>query len=469
MSETDRLCEKAEALLRAREYVAAFDLLAPLAEAPGAPPRVLWTAGHIARLAGQSRVAIPLLERALERAPAQAVIYEDLALAHAAARQPGLCRAVLRRGADAASAPGPLHALLAAFALDDMDIETARRHLAAEAACGPGDGHAGACALLAIHERDWPAALAAASAALGLPPPFPDDDEDSPAPRRTPSPPAAIPGVALATSLSPRGGDEQRAAMATWRDFAACLISVNAPEEIDILAPAYPDVRFVAAARDGRDVFGRPLIFIDDILDALDATGAALTGIVNADIRLLSADRLSADLRTAGADALTLCHRIDLADAADTTGTPYLMGFDAFFFPRARIADLRGSRLPLGAPWWDYLFPVLALAAGLPVHIPAPAAAGHVVHPLNWSPEAFVAAAGLWMDALAAHGGDAPPIRRFLRPLVESYGTRRRLLGHDPAAPRADVPEREAELGVLATLVNHLIRTQSAPAGAPRR
>ncbi|SBW01384.1 hypothetical protein KL86APRO_11421 [uncultured Alphaproteobacteria bacterium] len=270
----------------------------------------------------------------------------------------------------------------------------------------------------------------------------------------------------LATSLSPRGGDAQRTAIASWRGFGTRLISVNTAAEIAQLAPEYPDVAFRETARDGRDLIGKPLVYVDDLLDALADEGAPVCGIVNADILLLRAERLAPHVSR---DALTLCHRLDLDDPDDPDGRPYVAGFDAFFFPRDWIPVFRDSRLLLGAPWWDYLFAARALLAGLPMRVPRAGAIGHVVHPINWSQRMYVATAALWMEALRrppAHPLSAPAA--FLVALLDGFAARHRLTGEFDEDTLAD-PDVSAHVTMLLTLVNHLLRTQAQPAADPPR
>lgn len=470
------VCDLAADLLKIGKRGQALATLMPLVERPDASVRALWLAGHIAVIGWNSRVAIPLLERALALAPSVAAIYVDLAVAHTGACRPEAARAVLRRGLTEATDAEPLRALLAVTELGDYRPEAARKQLRLAEAAGKTASFRLTRALLALHDGDWEAARQTSAALLGLDPPPAAPEGATPTAAKPPRyagaaaaiPFAPPPDIRLATSLSPKGGPAQRDAMTTWRGFATEMISVNTAEEIAVLAPDYPDFRFVETRRNGRDVIGKPLVFIDDILDALAATGAPLLGIVNADIRLLDADRLRADLLAAGAKALTLCHRMDLDGETDAVGPTYFMGFDAFFFPPERVPLFSGSRMLLGAPWWDYLFPALAAHQGLPVRIPDVAVLGHVRHAINWSLASFVATGQIWLEAILALDPAVTPLAaRYLAPILAAFRDANGLTGDALANARLDTAMLHQQFTNLATLVNHLVRTQAAGIAAP--
>lgn len=457
------LIAEARALVAAGDDAAALARIADAADRGDAPPSLLWLAGKLAAENRRIERAIGWLGRAAALAPAAEVVQVDYADALTRGDRAADAAEALRR---AVSTIGPSAALLAPLSvldLQDLRPETARAFAAA------GDAPPFVRALLAVHEGDWSAArtlwptlldmpgLSEADAGTELPPRY-----RARAPRAAPTPEPPV----LATSLSPRGGDAQRAAISSWRGFGTRLISVNTAAEIAQLAPEYPDVVFRETARDGRNLIGKPLVYVDDLLDALADEDAPVCGIVNADILLLRAERLAPDVSR---DVLTLCHRLDLDDPDDRDGRPYVAGFDAFFFPRDWIPVFRDSRLLLGAPWWDYLFAARALLAGLPMRVPRAGAIGHVVHPINWSQRMYVATAALWMEALRrppAHPLSAPAA--FLVALLDGFAARHRLtgeIGEDTLA----APDVSAHVTMLLTLVNHLLRTQAQPAADPPR
>lgn len=459
----------AKNLLELGKLAEAAEVLAPIVAHADAPPAALWLAGRIAGLNSEPWVAIPLLERALALVPTAAPIYEDMAYAWGAFGQPRHALDILYDGMNRIGPNPRLLASAASYALDILDREQARDLLGVDPAARAV--FPGVEALLALHDGDWPAAIAAFAEVFELPPPVP-----TPAPKRDPAyyaPPcrnvgAPLPKPTIATSLSPRGGAAQREALETWREFAAEVISVNSPDEIAALATAYPFVRFVATDRHGGDLVGKPLVFVDDVLDALSASGATFCGIINGDILLLDGARLATDLATAGADALTIFHRLDIDAPTSAEGQPYVTGFDGFFFSAERIPLFCGSRLMLGAPWWDYLLPTLAILRDVPVAIPESAAIGHVRHTIQWSTVSYIRTAQIWLEQVrdAAHDDPGTIASAFMTPFIDQY------LRANPwcAAPLADDPEvlsrYKLSLNPLVTTIIHLIRTQARRIGA---
>ena len=55
----------------------------------------------------------------------------------------------------------------------------------------------------------------------------------------------------VATSIAPKGLELQRKAIASWLRLGFAVISFNNTAEVELLAPQFPEVRFVTVARDG--------------------------------------------------------------------------------------------------------------------------------------------------------------------------------------------------------------------------
>lgn len=463
------LIAEARELVAAGEEAAALAHVAPAADHPDAPPSLLWLAGRLG-IETELERAMGWLERAVELAPhAEAVrtTYIDAVsdyvevLSRIGYNDESL--ATLRRAYALVGAARPIPELIAVFEMQALRPTTARALVTSTE-----DVPSFVRALLTVHDGDWSAARELWPALLELPdlppappaPPAPPPYYLAPVPRAD----AGIVDIAMVTSLSPRGGPRQRQAITTWAEFGARLISVNTRQEIAELAPLFPDVEFQETARDGRETLGKPLVYIDDLLSALAETGADTCGIVNADILLLDGERLRDEIAAAGA-ALTIYHRLNLATPDDRDGPAYLPGFDAFFFPRDWIPQFVGSRLSLGAPWWDYLFSTIAVLRSLPIRVSRKSPIGHVIHPVNWSRQMYVATAAYWLDAanVAAKTARCPlaPAAAFIAPILNAFAAHHRL--HDVARDEAALAAGgwAGPLSMLVTLVNHLVRTQA--------
>ncbi len=462
------ICDLATDLLRIGSDREAFAILEPIVEHPDAPVKALLLAGHAAVLLSHNQIAIPLLKRAQALSPETGVIYEDLAAAYIAENEHQNAHDILEIGILHAEQKDQLHVVQACLDLNVMRRDTARARIAAIAKTPLWqDVTLQPRALLALHEGAWATALSLCAKKLGVPLPTPESAPAAPpsrhaaTPRRVPF--SSPPRVVLATSLSPRSGEAQTLALRTWEGFAVDILSVNTAPEIAVLAPLHPGIRFIETDRNGQDLVGKPLIFIDDILAALAKADTDLVGIVNADILLCDGPRLLGELQAAGREALTICHRRDMRAPDDPTTIEYLMGFDAFFFSPSQIPHFQGSTMLLGAPWWDYLLPSLAIISGIPIRIPERAAIGHVRHVVNWSNKIFDETYRIWGARLLEHDSVHPPIADFLRPLLQGVS----LVFTPPDDPSATALHPSSNphwaFRTLAMIANHLIRTQATP------
>ncbi|HOQ03821.1 MAG TPA: hypothetical protein PKY88_01225 [Anaerohalosphaeraceae bacterium] len=188
----------------------------------------------------------------------------------------------------------------------------------------------------------------------------------------------------LATSISPRNLDLQQRAVQSWLKAGFSVMSVNNPEEIELLRPLFPQVGFVPARRNGKEHFGKPLIYIDDLLTALKETGASIVGLINSDIHLKMTPAHRRVLREVTRKAVLCVHRIGVQNLDEEKGDMFLGGVDAFLFHRRLLEQIPPSVFCLGVPWWDYYFPIVCILSQVPLVRFQEPIAYHQKHPLNW-------------------------------------------------------------------------------------
>lgn len=115
-------------------------------------------------------------------------------------------------------------------------------------------------------------------------------------------------------------------------------------------------------------------------LGALMELADGPTVIVNADIRLAV---MPSQLTQAARGGLAFAQRIETP-----SGRIHPWGFDLFAFDDTLKMALRNVRgwqdFQLGAPWWDYVFPMMAARAGVPLRRIAAPVAYHTSHTQNW-------------------------------------------------------------------------------------
>lgn len=197
--------------------------------------------------------------------------------------------------------------------------------------------------------------------------------------------------MTLATSIAPYNLKSQQQAVASWLALGFSVISVNAAEEIVALEAEFPAVRFVAVARDARGRHGKPLVYINDVLDILGGCGTPICGIINSDILLRVGDNQAfVDfVRREASGAMLFGSRINVASGDEVAGDEHRSGFDYFFFDRALIPLYHPGDFCFGIPWWDYWFPLVPFLSGIPTRRLVSPVAFHPLHEDRWSKPAW--------------------------------------------------------------------------------
>jgi hypothetical protein len=202
-------------------------------------------------------------------------------------------------------------------------------------------------------------------------------------------------GVTLITSIMPGRLDVQGRAIASWREYGAHVISLNAVDEAAALSGDYPDVEFMPADHDARQELGKPYVYIRDMLTALSVQGSETVGIVNSDV-IFARDcegQLARIVESARA-SLAFGGRYDVETLVQVTerrpGELFAYGFDWFLFsnPIAKTLDVAG--FVFGCPWWDLWLPFAALRSGVSTTLIDEQFAYHVTHETNWRNDTFI-------------------------------------------------------------------------------
>lgn len=195
----------------------------------------------------------------------------------------------------------------------------------------------------------------------------------------------------LATSLVPgRNMDVQRAAVASWRAQGFKIVSFNRAQEIGPLSQVFPDLEFHDPGRDAKDVTGKPLIYLADILSYFRARRSGPFGIVNADIVLDPPLGFAQRIEAEAQGSLVVATRVEVADLAERTGKRNLWGFDAMFLDTDLASRFTDCGFCLGMPFWDYWMPMTAVLHQLPYKQIKNDVAFHRSHAEAWSDKRFL-------------------------------------------------------------------------------
>jgi hypothetical protein len=184
--------------------------------------------------------------------------------------------------------------------------------------------------------------------------------------------------VGLYTSISPTHvlGDIQQQCARSWMDAGIDYTTVNAYGE----AITTPDgARAIVTNADGRHLYGKPYIFIDDLLDLARRDEVDVAIITNSDIELIG------DITPyLTGDAVYIGNRLD-HDGDTTTGSTYPHGFDLFIIPRKYIDLIPQTLFVLGQTWWDYYLPWVLMQAKAPMRRVADGTIAHRRHAMQYN------------------------------------------------------------------------------------
>lgn len=169
----------------------------------------------------------------------------------------------------------------------------------------------------------------------------------------------------ITTSIAPNHRIElQKQAIKSWLNIGMEVISLNTAEEIEKLQPIFRDITFVPQYRTGQALFGRPYIFISDILNYFRNKSHRICGIINSDISLAQDPNLKTFLYEQAHNSLLYGPRFQVNSFLEENGTLDPLGFDFFIFDRSLISDWAETYFCLGMPSWDHWFPLVSLLCG---------------------------------------------------------------------------------------------------------
>jgi len=171
--------------------------------------------------------------------------------------------------------------------------------------------------------------------------------------------------VTLFTSVMSKRPEIQRLAIESWRRAGLRVVSLNTPDEIDHVAPLFSDIEFISVDPSWLYEENPNLLPIDDILSVMAREGSTVCGFINSDIIMMEGGNLLASVTRHVHGSLVFGSRLDIQNFNDDVGTPYSQGFDFFFLEQESLQLLKGSKLLVGMPWWDYWIPLAARANGL--------------------------------------------------------------------------------------------------------
>jgi hypothetical protein len=226
------------------------------------------------------------------------------------------------------------------------------------------------------------------------------------------------------------------------------VISVNPEDECEKVAAQHAGISIIPARRDGRAEFGRPLVYMTDLLDAAGSAPTGSVALVNADVLFQGGRRTLERVAEIAGREFLFAHRYEVPTPSAETGWLYRRGFDFFAFPTRRSRDFDMSGFTMGVPWWDYWLPFAALAAGLPIGKLETNSFRHLTHTTKWDQAHWVAGLRSITGKLSAYVAEAAESEDPERSIPASFMRFALTSMHPDAVPAHGMGQARGALGV---------------------
>ena len=171
--------------------------------------------------------------------------------------------------------------------------------------------------------------------------------------------------ITIATSINPDSRiDIQKEAIESWIKAGFRVVSLNETNEIKKLSNTFRNIDFVPQIRTAKALFGKPYIYISDILACLRTQNSQISGIINSDIYLKNTESFSSFLIQEAENSLIFGPRLEVKTFKSSDGKMDPFGFDYFIFDKKLMSDWKESRFCIGLPSWDHWFPLVSMFNG---------------------------------------------------------------------------------------------------------
>jgi hypothetical protein len=187
------------------------------------------------------------------------------------------------------------------------------------------------------------------------------------------------------TSICPKHTYEsmQMDCLKEWNELGR-VYSMNCADEIEVLKPFYPFVEFIETKQTAKRHFGKPYVYVDEILAFITAKNEPFV-LINSDISI-DKEQLK-KLFGKEKEGLVYLHRWDYKDAKNSSQI-YKMGIDALIINPLLLKYIPKTCLFLGGTYWDIVYPYLYLQAGVPIFsVRNKPVIFHKEHPARYSNE----------------------------------------------------------------------------------
>ena len=208
--------------------------------------------------------------------------------------------------------------------------------------------------------------------------------------------------IPLITSIPPRfnrqAGDDREIGreyalncIRSWRNCGFDPVSVNAVSEPVSELITSEAIKLLTVERDASDRFGKPLVYLADVVAAACSQTDGPLAITNADILIDMTDSTRQAISGLKPGQCLISRRRDIEQVDSRNGVDYRFGYDFFAFHARDLSTFSNDDFVFGMPWWDHYFPISMYMRGirsLPAINPF---VYHLAHTERWEPDNWVA------------------------------------------------------------------------------
>lgn len=186
------------------------------------------------------------------------------------------------------------------------------------------------------------------------------------------------------------GNQYQLACIDSWQQAGFYPISVNSQQEIDGASKNTHAVCYKSVNRDAGELLGKPLIFVNDMLNVADTIADGPVAIANADILLMNTSTTLDTIRDIKPGQCLVIKRFDIESMESKEGIEDTQGYDFFAFHSTDIPKYTDTQFIFGVPWWDHYFPLRMAMHGIKIMTINTPFAFHLNHNERWDPDLWV-------------------------------------------------------------------------------
>jgi hypothetical protein len=202
------------------------------------------------------------------------------------------------------------------------------------------------------------------------------------------------------TSISPghKNFENQLKAVESWKATGYEVVSMNAPEEIEILKDSFKDVKFISTHRHNQRLFDKPYVIVSALIDYLKDVKSEYSLIINSDI-IIKDNGYTNKLKDLSNNGIVVFNRYDF-DGDYQNVRVYNDGFDGFFIQGKFLEALPQTVLCLGQCHWDFWLPYSASVNGVNLIRSKEPYLYHQRHNVQYSKENWVRTAEIFRSEI---------------------------------------------------------------------